>query len=383
MKNIVFATFFFVLVLPGFAGAATFNAGETYTLQAGKTVPDNLYVGAGDISVSGAVFGDLVAAGGSLTASGAVRDDLTLAGGNITVLGSVGGDARIAGGSIVVGGSSIGGDLVVAGGTIKVLSGTTVGKDVVLTGGMITFSGAGEHNARFAGGQVVIEGTIQGDVVVDANEKIILGETARIEGTMTYRGAKEDILEVRNGAVVVGGTQFEKQTHPVNKEDIAKGLAALFGIFFLMKILVMIVAGIVAVLVFRVFSQTMTETAVLNPWGNLLRGLVVLVVTPIAAAILLVTILGAFIGAFIMIVYGLFLMAACLYSGIIFGTWIHKIIKKEDIVTVTWQHVVIGVAILGLIRFVPIIGWIVGLGIFLVSLGTLSNIAYQRLWMNR
>jgi len=121
MKKIFTVALFALLVLPGLAGAAVFAGGETYTLRADETTTENLYIGAGDITIAGSVAGDVLAAGGSLVVSGGVRDDLALAGGNITVLGSVGGDARIAGGTLVVG-NPVGGDLVAAGGTIKILA---------------------------------------------------------------------------------------------------------------------------------------------------------------------------------------------------------------------------------------------------------------------
>jgi len=383
IKNIVFAMFFSLLVLPGLAGAATFNGGESYALQADKNVSDNLYVGAGDISVAGAVLGDLIAAGGNLTVSGAVRDDLTLAGGNITVLGSVGGDIRIAGGSIVIGGSSIGGDLVIAGGTIKVLDGTTIGKDVVLTGGMVTFSGTGEHNARFAGGQVVIEGTIKGDVVIDANEKVVLGEGARIEGAMVYRGAKENILETRDGAVVVGGVQFEKKVLPVDRAGAAKVLAALFGIFYVIKLISFLIAGLIAALVFKRFSHAVVSDAVAHPWSDVLRGFIILVVVPIASIILLATFFGAFIGIALFTVYFLSLTLTALYSGIILGAWLYKVIKKEEVITVTWQRTLGGIIALSLVMLVPVIGWIVCVFFFLLALGAIAHVTHEKVWMNR
>lgn len=382
MKHIAIFVLFVGLILPLSAQAATFGGGETYTISEGETIPDNLYAGAGDITIGGTVLGDVIIAGGSLTVTGRVRDDLTLAGGNITILAPIGGDARIAGGNVVFNKSAVGGDMMIAGGSIKVLGGSTAGGDVIIAGGAISFSGTGAKDARFAGGQVTIDGALRGDVLVEANERIILTENARIDGNLVYRGEKESILEVRDGAVVKGATTFEEQRMPISRGDVTKGLAAFFGVLFLIKFITVLVAGIVAVLVFRQFSLGLANEVIARPWRSLLLGFAVLVLVPIASLMLLVTVLGAYVGMLLIASYVLLMVVVSLYSGVMFGAWLYKLIKKGDTI-VSWRVAFVGIILLSLIKLVPVVGWIVCLLVFLATLGATAQMVYERLWMRR
>jgi len=381
-KYIVFLALFVGLVVPAFGSAATFGGGESYSLSEGNTVSDNLYAAGGDVTVGGVVLGDLISAGGSLTVSGKVRDDLTLAGGNITVLAPIGGDARVAGGNIVFEKSTVGGDLIIAGGSIKVLSGSTASGDVIISGGAITFSGVGAKSARFAGGQVTIDGTIRGDVFIDGGQKIVLGENARIDGNLVYRSEKEDALVVTEGAIVKGETTFEKRVMPINQVDVAKGFAAFLGILFLIKFITVLVAGIIAVLVFRQFSLAAANEVMARPWRNLLLGFAVLVLVPVASIMLLVTVLGAYVGMLLIASYVLLMMVVSLYSGIMLGAWVYKLIKKGETV-VSWQVAALGIVLFTLVKLVPVVGWIVCLAVFLMTLGAVAQIINDRLWARR
>lgn len=380
IKNIYTLFLAVMLFSPSVTVAATLFGGEMYALRGEEAISDNLYVGAGDMTVAGNVSGDAVLVGGSIVVSGSVRDDVALGGGNITLLGPVGGDARIAGGTLVIG-APISGDLVIAGGTVKILDGTTIGKDLVLAGGTVAFAGDTQGNARIAGGQVVIDGTIQGNVEISA-DKIILGEHARVEGSLVYHGQKEDVLEARDGSSVLGGVQFEQRVPAVNRENIKEGFIAAIGVFFLLKLLAIVIMAVVAVLLFKSFSREVVSEVFENPWMNMLRGFVVLVVVPVASIVLFMTVLGVFIGLFALLAYILVVMTASMYSGVVFGSWLHSLIRKEKAV-VTWSYAVIGIILLATLKLVPIIGWIIACGFFLATFGAVWNIAYQRLWLKR
>ena len=91
--------------LPLQAAAADLRQGNDVTVGSGETVNDDVYAGAGTISINGTVNGSVVAGGGTITVSGNVTRDLILGGGNITVNGHVGGSIIAAGGNITVTGA--------------------------------------------------------------------------------------------------------------------------------------------------------------------------------------------------------------------------------------------------------------------------------------
>src|ERR1700704_1642192 len=77
--------------LPLQAAAADLRQGSDVTVGPSETVNDDIYAGAGTISISGTVNGNVIAGGGTITVSGNITRDLIVGGGSITVTGRVGG----------------------------------------------------------------------------------------------------------------------------------------------------------------------------------------------------------------------------------------------------------------------------------------------------
>src|ERR1700704_6255660 len=113
--------------LPLKAVAADLRQGSDVTVGPGETVNDDIYAGAGTISINGTVNGSVIAGGGTITVSGTVTRDLILAGGTINVTGHVGGSIIAAGGNITLN-APVAQDIVVTGGMIDVGSGAPLGR---------------------------------------------------------------------------------------------------------------------------------------------------------------------------------------------------------------------------------------------------------------
>ena len=372
-----------IALIPLAASAATFGGGETYNLKGDAIIDDNLYVAAGDITIAGTVQGDLQSAGGVIVFTGSVQDDIALAGGNITVLGSVGGDARVAGGSILID-TPITGDLLAAGGVVKVLDGVTVGKDVSMAGGLLMLSGSIQGDAKLAGGEILLDGFIAGDVVVEVGEKLTLGEDARISGNLVYRASREDVLNIHEQAIVSGNVSFEKSKFgSMAEKEAAQGIAVLFGLFYLIKVASIAIAAVVLVLLFKRFSVTLTKTVLESFWMSMLKGFVYLVMLPVTALLLMITVLGLHLGLLLLALYGLTLIVACIYSGVVFGVFMMDLISKDNHHHLTWWHALLGVVSLSILNLVPYLGWLLVFAFMLATLGALFQMAKVRFWNHR
>jgi cytoskeletal protein CcmA (bactofilin family) len=137
------------------------RSGDTVTIAAGETVPDDLYAFGGTVRVDGTVDGDLIASGGVVDVTGTVTGDVLAAGGNVNITGTVDGDTRIAGGTLSVGGA-ITEDLVATGGQLTVTSSGTVGGDLIAGTGQLTIDGAVTGNVLAQTGTYTKAGTIDG-----------------------------------------------------------------------------------------------------------------------------------------------------------------------------------------------------------------------------
>src|SRR3989475_11196058 len=77
--------------LPLQAAAADLRQGSDVTVGSGETVNDDIYAGAGTVSIDGTVNGSGIAGGGTITVTGTVTRDLVVGGGTINVSGPIGG----------------------------------------------------------------------------------------------------------------------------------------------------------------------------------------------------------------------------------------------------------------------------------------------------
>src|SRR3989454_8136494 len=84
--------------LPLQAAAADLRQGSDVTVGSGETVNDDIYAGAGTVSIDGTVNGSVIAGGGTITVTGTVTRDLIVGGGTINVSGHIGGGIIAPGG---------------------------------------------------------------------------------------------------------------------------------------------------------------------------------------------------------------------------------------------------------------------------------------------
>lgn len=370
-----------VVLFPTLALGATLKAGEEVTIPKGGDIQDNLYVAGGNVSINSIVSGDLFAAGGNILVSENVTEDALITGGSITLLGDTGGDLRAAGGDIVSAGK-VAGDLLLVGGSIAVSSDVSVGKDLIIAGGQVTVDGEVMGDAEITAGVVTINGHIHGDVIVKAGEKLVIGDGAVIDGNLSYSANNAKALHLNEDAVVTGKTTF-KQIETVQKAELQNFIVAAVGAMVLFKIVVSIIAALILIWLFRNFSNSVVEGVGQNPLRMLGYGFVVLIVAPAAALLLFVTLLGFPLGLMILLAYGLILLVSGIYAGVVVGAWLSKIIFHADTTVITWKNVVSGVVVLAVVNLIPIVGWIIGTFVFLVTVGSMADILHKKLWTER
>lgn len=383
----IFRTFFigltaFALLLPlSSASAMTAQGGEEFILPEDVTVDDDLYIGAGNAVVNGAVNGDLFVAGGNVTVANRVDHDLMAAGGNVTISADVGDDLRVVGGNVSIF-KRVGDDLIAGGGTVHILKDAIVEGDLTVGGGLVIVDGVVNGNVQIAGGEVAINGDVNGTVNVVSEDTFKIGPGATIVGRVTHSGYRE--AEVDQNAQVAQGIEFTKLERPSGKVDREKAkmfgstLAGFLGVAFIIQILMFMVTALVAVYVFKKFSKKLIDTAMKDVGTNMLRGFGFLILMPIVLIIVAGTVLGlplAAIGAF---TYALMIALAKAYAGVLLGAWIFKLASKER-VDLDWKVAVIGVLALEILVLIPFVGWIASFLVFCAVLGAIYTGSAKRL----
>jgi hypothetical protein len=354
-KILLFSILAILAIAPMVTYGATFKTGQSYYLEPGTVINDNLYTAGGNVGIAGAVNGDVLASGGSISILGPVSGDIEAAGGNLNIGSSVGGSVRVAGGSINIA-NSVAGDLLAAGGQVNLMPGSSVGKDVAI-----------------AGGSVYIDGPINGNLQVSAGE-VKLGPKAVIKGTFDYYSKQPATLE--QGAVVQGATNFHK-INVNEKMHVNKGF--ILSVLSLIKFIMIFVAALVMLYFFRNQTNPIVEKSASSFWKEALRGFIVLVVVPIAVILSFITVVGAFLGIIVALFYGMVIVISSVISVLLLAKLSLKYLFKKENYQLNWWIVAISALVLGLIAIIPFVGWIFTFIIFISAFGSTSDFIYKKI----
>ena len=361
-----------VALLPFAAFGAQFSGGQSYSLNKGERVTENLYTAGGDVTISGDVDGDLVVAGGTVVVNGTVRQDVLGGGGNISILGKVNGDVRIAGGDVTIAGD-VGGELIAFGGTVHIVSGAMIHGGATIAGGRVAIDGDVNTLVRVFGGDLSVNGKVSGDVFLKG-DKIKIGNGAVIAGGLHYSSPRQ--AEIASGARITGPTTYMEPKQDKKDNRSKGGVIAFLTAWWLIKSAMLIAAGLVGLMLFRGRIQNHLEHTIRGFGKEMFRGFVVLVVVPVAVFVSFISVIGAALGGIGLLVYLLMIVIAKVYTGLLVGAVAYKLVLRKTSYVANWQTLVIGVLVLELLALIPILGWLIGLSFFLMAFGSVALAVY-------
>lgn len=331
-----------------------------------EPVNENLLVAGGMITIDAPVNGDIMATGGEIRINSVVNGDVLAAGGRIYVKNNVTGDVRVTGGQIDIEGN-VRGDVLATGGEIWIETGTPIGGDVLASGGRVTVNSDVKGDVRLSGGDVKIDKTINGDVSIKA-ESISLAEGALIKGNLNYTSPKEAELKKEQ----VNGT-ISRQEIKVEKRVPSYAFTLAWKIFASLALLLI---AIIIVLIMPSMSLRLSNNIRYDFWKSLLLGLVSLVVVPVAALLIGITMIGLPITIIIILLY----LIAIYISKIFAALWIGKLFFRKPQRSVFRNVVVpvtIGIVIYVMLVSIPYIGWIVRILGMLLGLGAMTIVMFK------
>lgn len=325
-----------------------FAAGSRVTIDG--TINGDAYVAGGQIDVNGTINGDLLVAGGQITIRGKVSQNVRGAGGNISVTGDIGRNITLAGGNLIIDKTSkIAGNAVLAGGNIDVLSQV---RDLSAGGGNLRISGPVLGNVKAGIGMLDVQdgADIRGNLEYWSQNKVNMAQAARISGNTTFHQLQtpEELNAARTQARgLVTGARF---------------------FFTALSFLTSLVLGLVIFRIFPVFSQKTAETVTGKFWQSMITGFIALVVIPVAAIILMITVVGIPLGFLVFFGYGLVTYFAKLFVALAVGNFIGM--KTDRKFTIAWAFVA-GLLIYYILSLIPVVGFLVKLIFLLTGTGAI------------
>ena len=344
------------------------EADKQVTIQ--TPVTEDLYLAGRSIHVLATVEGDVVAAGWRVAINAAVSGDVIAAAERVTVHATVGDDVRAAGREVNINGQ-IGDDAILAGETVTLAPETTVGGRAWLAGRRVEVAGRIGKELRAAGQSITIGGVIDGNVQL-AGEMIEILPGAQIAGDLIYHSSEDALIAA--GAQISGHVERIDLELPELELPEGSGFSVIIG--FLLSLLL---TAVVVFLLLPRLSLAATGLIRRDPFKCLGLGFTVLVVTPVLAVVLLITVLGIPLGLALLALYFValllgFLVGVYYLSDVGVRWW-----RKGAELSKSWRvlSIIVAIVVLTLLQLVPVIGGLIVLFLFLFGLGALALHVYR------
>ncbi len=359
------------------AFAAEFRGDTTITIGEGEVLNDDLYLFATTITIDGTINGDVFAVGSSVTINGTVNGNVYLAGENVTLSGTVSQDARVVGNTVTVAGS-IGDDLLVLSNSATVLNGASIGRDLILAVSSTTFDG--DVGRRIAGvaDTLILSGTVAAEVDVDSGT-LTITDGASIGGDLSYRSDSE--AEIASGAQI-GGDLIHEMPGPESVAGLEFDPVS-WG-WSIVSLLMAAVYGTFLLFAFPRLTLSASNQLLESPLLSIGMGIVFLIVVPIAATLVMITVIGIPLGLITLLVYGIALFSAQVFVGVTIGRLLFSFFANANRRLIQFFGLLLGLLVLFGISFIPYVGsWsplviaILGLGGLMVAIGKLRNMPPQ------
>lgn len=348
------------------SGPQAQQAGELITIQ--EPVAEDLYLAGRGIHVLSEINADLVAAAWRIVVEKTVSGDLIAAAEQVMVRGDVGDDARLAGRTITIAGQ-VGDDAIAAGETISLIPEATVGGRFWVAGRTMEIAGTVTKELRAAGQTVTISGVVQGDAFLVA-ETIEILPGARLDGDLFYRSPNEAFIAAE--AVIAGSVQRQELEMPERPEFPV--IPVLVGL----TLSLLLCASIVYWL-FPRLTHHASGAVKRDPFKCLGLGLTVVLVMPVLAIVLMITVLGIPLGLVVVALYPVALLIGFLLGLYVLSNGLLMLLRKGTEVSTGWRFIalVLAIIVLLLTQLIPFVGGLALLFLFLFGLGALALHLYR------
>ncbi|MCY4658817.1 MAG: hypothetical protein OXF93_03260 [Acidobacteria bacterium] len=345
---------------PAPAEAQSVEVGDVLTIASGEVREGDLYAAGEAVRVDGRLNGDLVAGARRILVDGRVEGDLFAAGNTIDLRGPIGDSTRIVGQILTVD-TTIDGDLLAGGEELYLTENASVAGGLTAAASLVEIDGTVGRGARVAAGEIIVRGTVNGDVNVIADH-LDLAPGARITGDLDYRARTP--LSPEAAAQVEGAVRYEE---PV--EDPDNGGGGFGFLFWFWQVLASLLTGIVVVAALRGVVERLVASIAEETTLGALLGFTAFLLIPVAAAIAIVTLVGLPIGVAAVLLFGLALYAAKLPIAVWIGGRLLGLAGRPG--ASPYTAMAVGILLLYLLFAIPFVGWLFWLAATWLGLGAM------------
>lgn len=325
---ILAASLVVIFVLPLTTQAFSFNVPTSDSDSAGNITVDKNIV----------IKDNYFTAGNTVVIEGEIQKDLFAFAQSVDLSGKVGGNVFTGASAIKINGP-VGGDVYAGAATLE------IGKNAVIEGDLITGAGT-----------VTVDGKVNGKIWAGTGT-LAFGSSAVVGKEIVY--SSDNVAKVNSGAKINQITQ--KITPKPEKSKVVKDQFMNHFLGFLMMLLV----GVLMLTLLSKWTKSASEQIKTHFWKTLGWGFLVLVATPIALIIVLVTVIGIPLAFITGALYFIAIYLAKIIAAFALGEYISKQ-KWLPIWSLT-----LGLAIVVILCALPYVGGFIGFVVLLLGLGGL------------
>ena len=360
---VVMSALLLAVTLPQQASAADVRRGRSIVIPAGEVIHNDLIVAGPSARIDGTVEGDVIAFTRNLTVTGHVTGDVIAFAGVTLIDGNVDGNVRVISRSIMLQGNT-GKNLSAIATSLDLSSKGNVGGSAIVLVADGDLDGKIQHDLLGLIGRGDLEGLIGGGARIRGGS-LTVASTGEIRGPATFEGPQQP--EVESGAKLASPFRTEiTQGIRRNRRTAARSaIRALFGY------VAAVAVGILLLLVFPGFFRvTLREADSIGlPIGigalALISGVFLLIIGVLLAFI------GVGAGVAGAMAYAPILYVAQVFVGAWLGNKIMGAAADESGTALTaWiARLAVGLLILRVVGFIPVLGGFVWLAVLLWGTG--------------
>jgi hypothetical protein len=341
------------LIIPLTASAAFFTSNPT--VAPADPIDDDVYAAGKEITIRHNVGGDLVAAGESVRVmeEAQITGDVFAAGEVVSLEGSIGDDIFAAGREVIIA-TPQAGDIFAAGETVTLRPETEAANDVYVAGQNVTVGGTIAGTVRATGASITISsGTI-------------------IQGDLLTYGAVQPTIE--DNVQIAGRREHTAQSPTDTAINWQREILE-----WVRSVVMWFVAGLALLYLLPSFTTRVGMEVRQKPWLSLGLAVLWLALLIPVGILLLITQIGIPLFFIALCLSGLAIVAAIALMGTLLGHMVMERLNKQAIPVISWHHVLLGTVLWQAVSAIPVLGGILVFALFLLTFGALLRALWASL----
>lgn len=383
--------------IPGNVFATQFLNPDKKGFKADSVYDDDLFIIGNELKFDSKVLGDLFVACNEIVQAETVEGNFNNFCQSVQSLGPVGGSFRSVARYITCN-ASINRNLLAFGQEITIGPDVVIGRDAHLFAGVLNFQGDVKGDLKVTASLATFSGSVAGSFRFEG-EDLTIGPDAVIEGNLIYE--TPDKADISNSARIAGDVRWTR-TEPKERErnpwvtlgkifawlishrgyflfmtvislGLFIGLAIPFpaGLAMVISWIMLAVSGNILILLSKRMALRTEQNLNARLFPSLGIGFAILLLTPIVAVVLLLTIIGAPLGAVLILLFGAGSFAGGIYAALFIGRKICGLLGIGD-ARPGYLCFTIGMVILVALSFIPVIGYLLSMLVIMMGLGGLA-----------